>query len=450
MRILFTNSPLHYTHGHTFTQPDWQTLVLPTLAGIVGDGHSIRLVDNTSQWFRSNRIMEVIRNFDPDVVGFSIIAARDIHNTVRVIRRVKEVFPSLVLIAGGQGASAYADLLLESGMHHVVKGEGERAIPLLLSDLHEKCVYDCGQIENLDDSPFPVWHLMPKRKSRWFKGRFTGSLEMSRGCPFKCNFCAIASFWGGYRAKSNERILEEMESLVLQQRSHIYLADDNFGTGVGKHMELFDEILGRELDIRFFAQIRTDTVAENPDMIAMAARAGLYGVLVGFDAYDRDTFHHVAKRGSIELNNECARILRENRIMIFGSHIYGLPSQRRPRDFSRTFWMGRRNSDLFRMPHLSLLPGTEYYGRMVNDRMIGLAMEGKDDFRLLIRDKKEQRRFKRWYSLYNLLNVFLPDEVFKAFFHANKNVRILKRMGYWGMLRHWFYKHARKIGLVDV
>ena len=26
MKILFTNSPLHFTHGHTFTQPDWQTI----------------------------------------------------------------------------------------------------------------------------------------------------------------------------------------------------------------------------------------------------------------------------------------------------------------------------------------------------------------------------------------------------------------------------------------
>jgi len=46
MKILYTNSPLHYTHGHTFTQQDWQTLVLPTLAGITPAHHKIKLVDN--------------------------------------------------------------------------------------------------------------------------------------------------------------------------------------------------------------------------------------------------------------------------------------------------------------------------------------------------------------------------------------------------------------------
>ncbi|GAF87939.1 unnamed protein product, partial [marine sediment metagenome] len=140
----------------------------------------------------------------------------------------------------------------------------------------------------------------------------------------------------------------------------------------------------------------------------------------------------------------------QNRIMIFGNHIYGLPSQKKPRDFSRTFWTGRRNSDLFRMTRFNLLPGTRYHEKMIDDETIKLAMEGKDDFRLFIREKREQRRFKRWYLVYNLLNVLLPDEMFNAFFHANRNVRILKRRGYLGMLRHWFYRYARKLRLVDI
>ena len=89
MKILFTNSPLHYSHGHTFTQPDWQTLVLPTLAGIVReDNHSILLIDNNTGLLRSNSIIEGIKDFEPDIVGFSIIAARDVFNTVKIVPMV--------------------------------------------------------------------------------------------------------------------------------------------------------------------------------------------------------------------------------------------------------------------------------------------------------------------------------------------------------------------------
>jgi radical SAM superfamily enzyme YgiQ (UPF0313 family) len=203
MKILFTNSPLHFTHGHTFTQPDWQTMVLPLLAAIAGKEHNIRLVDNMEGLFRSNRIMKEIEDFRPDVVGFSIIAARDIFNTLKIISQVRKQFPGLVLIAGGQGGSFYDELLLKNGINYVVRGEGEISIKELIkaievgrSDLSDVNgisflkgdtvirTEDNKRIKTLDESPIPAWELMPLRKSRWFPGRFTGSTETSRGCPF--------------------------------------------------------------------------------------------------------------------------------------------------------------------------------------------------------------------------------------------------------------------------
>ena len=468
MRILFTNSPLHFTHGHTFTQPDWQTLVLPLLAGIIGDKHEIKLVDNMTLMWRSNIIIDEMRKFKPEIVGFSIIAARDIYNTVRVIKRVRELYPKITLIAGGQGSSFYDELLLKNGINFVVRGEGEITLQELMKNLAEgsadysaiqgisffdkeeiKRTVNRQRISNLDDSPFPAFHLMPMRKSRWFPNRFSGSIEMSRGCPFDCNFCAITSFWErSFRQKSNERIIDELKYLVSKGRSHLYLADDSFGMNDKKHINLFEQILKAGLDIRFFTQMRTDTVGLHPEMVALAAKAGLYGALVGFDTYEEEMFHHIVKVGSVELNQKCADTLRQNRIMIFGSHIYGFPEQKRPQDFRRTFWMGRKNSDLFRMPHFSLLPGTKIYGKMITQNIVD-APEN-DDARLFIRSKQEQKRFKKWYIFFNLLHIFLPDEIIKTLFHPNRNIRKIKQYGYIGILRHYLYRILRKIRLCDI
>lgn len=468
MKILFTNSPLHFSHGHTFTQPDWQTLILPLLAGIIGNKHEIKLVDNMSLIWRSNIIINEIKKFKPEVVGFSIIAARDIYNTVRIIKQVRERYPKLILIAGGQGSSFYDEFLLKNGINFVVRGEGEITLKELIKafternsdyfSIHGISFYDKGEIKktanrqiirNLDDSPFPEIHLMPMKKSRWFPNRFSGSIEMSRGCPFDCNFCAITSFWQrSFRQKSNERIIDELMYLISKGRSHLYLADDSFGMDAKKHIDLFELILKRGLDIRFFTQMRTDTAGLHPEMIALAAKAGLYGALVGFDTYEEEMFHHIVKVGSVELNQKCADVLRKNKIMIFGSHIYGFPEQKRPSDFSRTFWMGRRNSDLFRMPHFSLLPGTKIYGKMITQNIID-APEN-DDARLFIRSEREQKRFKRWYIFFNLLHIFLLDEIIKAIFHPNRNVRKIKQYGYIGILRHYLYRILRKIKLCDI
>lgn len=470
MKILITNSPLHFTHGHTLTQADWQTLVLPTLASIVGESkHQLRLVDNMTGIVKSNCVMENVRDFDPDVIAFSIIAGRDIFNTIAVIEKVRKTYPNKIILAGGQGGSFYDDLLLKSGVNCVVRGEGEQTLSELVqaiengvkdfSAINGVSFYKDGaycktperqKIKKLDDTPFPAVHLMPPRKSLWFAGRLTGSIETSRGCPFDCNFCAITSFWDrSFRRKSPERIVAEMEVLSKMGRTHIYMADDNFGMGTKHHTELFELILKKGLDVRFFAQMRTDTIGDHPEMIKLAAKAGLYGALIGFDTYDEDTFHHITKVGSVELNQKCTDVLRKNKIMIFGSHIYALPSQKEPLEFSKTFWKGRRNSDLFRMPHFSLLPGTKLYADTITEETIANAKH-KDDFRMLIRPEKEMKKFRRWYTIFNMLHIFLPDEIFKTFFHPNPNVRTIKRRGYIGIARHWFYKYARKFGIVEI
>jgi anaerobic magnesium-protoporphyrin IX monomethyl ester cyclase len=478
MKVLFTNSPLNFTHGHTFTQPDWQTLVLPTLAGITGNEHDILLVDNNDSIIWNKNLIKIIESFKPDVIGFSVIAARDIFSTIRQIQNVKKNAPHILIIAGGQGATFYKKELLDSGTDIVIRGEGEITLKEVLDHINKDSLsfskyglsfndiagislkqngivvdtIERKRIKKLDDSPMPRWDLMPLRKSRWFSGRFTGSIETSRGCPHACSFCAITSFWEkSFRRKSNERIIDEMKVLIKQGRSHFYFADDNFGMGNEKHILLFEEILRQGLDVKFFAQMRTDTIAKNPKMVQLAAKAGLYGALIGFDTYDSNTFHHISKQGSQDLNILCSETMRNNNIMIFGTHIYGLPTQKKPIDFLNTFIQGRKNSDLFRMPHFSILPGTDDYKRLISKEITDISIKNKpDDNRLLIRSKREKKRFKKGYAAFNLFHLLSPDEILKTIFSKNKNVRIVKKYGYIATLRHYAYKYMRKLGLTNI
>lgn len=482
MKILFTNSPLNFSHGHSFTQPDWQTLILPYLAGIADNSrkkHDIKLVDNMhGSFLKSNRIEEEILKFQPDILGFSIIASRDIFSTINIIKDVRKKYPDLTLIAGGQSATYYYKWLLESaGIDFVVNKEAEKTFPELIDSLEER-VLDYSNIKGisylknnesyrteerglikLDDSPFPRWDLMPKLKSKWFNRRYTGSLEMSRGCPFKCNFCAISAYWEKFRQKSNERILEELERLKIDGRTHIYLADDNFAMNPKKYSKLFESMIGKNLDMKFFAQIRTDTIADNPEMVKLAARAGLYGVLVGFDTYDEEIFNDVNKRGSIELNIVASETLRKNKIAIFGCHIYNLPTQKEPEDFEKTWKLGRKYSDLFRMPHFSPLPFTRGYEDLVDINPMKMRYEeviknpeysGNPDFRPRIGNKEQQEKMKEGYEKYMQRHNFSLSEIVGALVHPNKNVRILKRRGYIATARHKLYKVLRKVGLTDI
>ena len=475
MKILFTNSPLHFTHGHTFTQFDWQTYILPYLAGIAGPEHEIKLLDNMHySFFKSNNILNSIEEFKPDIVGFSIIASRDIFNTIAIIKKVREKYPKLILMAGGQAANYYYQWLHEVGIDFIVHGEGEETIPELLAAIKNGAT-DFSKIKgisykpngvickneprpllkNLDDTPLPRFDLMPKLKSLWFPGRYTGAIEMARGCPFGCNFCAISAFWKSFRQKSNERILQELRILKQQGRTHLYLSDDNFGMDTPKQIALFKQMIAENLDMKFFAQIRADTIARNPEMMEWAAKAGLYGVLVGFDTYVPNMFNDVDKTTTREMNIAASNVLRKNKIAIFGTHIYGLPTQKNPLDFWVTFSMGRKYSDLFRMPHFSPLPFTKNYEKYVSvtplsQSLVMAADTNQKDFRPRVGEEKQKKRMIRGYYMYNWLHLLSPDEFAKTLFHPNPNVRTFKRRGYAATFRHYFYRGLRRLNLTDI
>lgn len=469
MKILFTNSPLHFTHGHVFLQPDWPTLILPTLAGIVRQGHNVRLVDNMRLRFRSNRIFEETAEFKPDIIGFSIIAAVDILKSIDVIKKVRQAHSKAVIIAGGQGSDYYYEMLFKNGVDFVVHGEAESVLPELVSAIRDNTrdfssirsiSYSVGNrvqrteelpfIKDLDTTPFPAVDLMPNQKSRWFRGRFAGAIEMSRGCPFDCNFCAITHYWKrSFRQKSNQRIIEELKVLKRYNRTHIYLTDDNFAMDAKKHMELFEMILKENLDIKFFAQIRADTIVNNPEMIKLAARAGMYGGLVGFDTYEPGVFNNLAKIGSAELNIRASTILRKNRIAVFGSHVYAFPSHKSPADFKRSFWMGRKYSDCFRMSMFTPHPGTKFHQELMKKQLID-PEEGNALHVLLVGDKEYRRKMTRGYYLYQLIHALSPSEILGAFFHPDKVVRKFKFYAYVMAFRFVLYGVLRKLRLCDI
>jgi radical SAM superfamily enzyme YgiQ (UPF0313 family) len=363
-------------------------------------GHDVRIVDNsfekTYYLFRKQ-----LEEFKPDIVAFSVIAGRDVLSVIPELKRIK-----CYKIAGGQGA-AYNTEIFNDVQTLVFTDEAEKALPCFLGDGEFK---KFSRI-NLDDSPIPRWSLTPPVKSRTFN-TYVGAMEMSRGCPHHCDFCSIASFWHSLRVKSNDRIMEELRYLYDINKRHIYLADDCFGFDVQKHMALFDKILCSDIKIKWFTQIRADIVAKNPSMIRLAANAGLYGVLVGFDNYENDVLKENSKTTTTEINNECSRILRENKIAIVGSHIYGLPGQK---SFDKTFNLGRKNSDIFAMPYFDGRPKIERppYDQKYVDYV-----------------KKNQ------FSISELLGVFHPDKV----------IRVLKR----GAWRRYFncsigYNKQRKL-----
>ena len=106
----------------------------------------------------------------------------------------------------------------------ILLGLGERSFPEFLKDFKEgnsKKFYNQGEI-SLDNIPLPRRDLFKTEKYL-----VPNSMVFSRGCPNKCSFCYVSSFYKGgksFFAYKVDRILQEIESM---KGRHLYFLDDN-------------------------------------------------------------------------------------------------------------------------------------------------------------------------------------------------------------------------------
>lgn len=469
MRILLTNSPFQYYHTTAFFHPDWGALNLAQLAAMVDNPENeIKLLDNWHFWFKSDEIIKTIKEFKPDLVGISNNTDGDTPSVGEIGARIKKQFPKIILISGGQAATTNYRYLLDQGFDFIVRGEGEYTFKELVERLNNgrKDFFDIkglafiedGQIikteerpfvKNLDELPFPARKYQPRLKSIFFPNRYSSEIETARGCPYGCDFCSITAFYKRtLRKKSNKRILEELRDIKYNiGATQVYFIDDVFGVDVEEYKKLFQAMIAENLDIKWFTQIRPDTIANNPDMIELAAKSGMFGALVGFESYNEDVLKGVGKIGSKDINIKAAEVFRKNNIVIFGVHMFGIPGQTE-KDYQETYKYGRKYSDIFRMSRFSVIPGTPVFDRYKKEGRIKVYTKREYPYAYCVVDRtKKEKKLKRLYFYYLFRHTFSPFGFLDMIFTKDRVKRGMKLQAYITNLRYGFYFILRKLGL---
>src|SRR5690606_19649427 len=130
-------------------------------------------------------------------------------------------------------------------------------------------------IRELDTLPWPAWDLVDMERYRraWLSsaGYFSINMGTTRGCPFKCNWCAKPIYGNRYNSHSPARVVAEMK--LLHQRygvDHIWFCDDIFGLKPGWVSE-FSHLLQQEgIHIPFKIQSRADLLVGEGVVEALA------------------------------------------------------------------------------------------------------------------------------------------------------------------------------------
>ena len=199
------------------------------------------------------------------------------------------------VVAGGSYASLCPEEYFELA-DAVIAGEAEYTWPRFCKDLEsgstEKIYRETGNVR-LEDSPTPRFDLL--KLDRYA----TATIQLSRGCPFNCDFCDIIVMFGRRpRYKSTAAVERELEALRALGARKVFFVDDNFIGNKAKAKEtlrFLAEYQARHGRAMRFGTEASLNLADDPELLELFRAAGFEWAFLGIETPDPETLREAAK-----------------------------------------------------------------------------------------------------------------------------------------------------------
>jgi radical SAM superfamily enzyme YgiQ (UPF0313 family) len=191
--------------------------------------------------------MEDLRGMpEPDAILVTSLMTYWYPGVFSAIKLLRKAYPGTPVILGGIYASLCRDHAARfSGAHHVISGEGELSVLSTLTELWGKAPVYVPDMGDLDTLPYPLFDLVDPLKYV--------CIQTSRGCPYRCTYCASQLLYGGLRRRDPVRVADEISFWVREHGvSDFAFYDDALLQDAARYAEpLMREVLKRALQVRF-------------------------------------------------------------------------------------------------------------------------------------------------------------------------------------------------------
>jgi radical SAM superfamily enzyme YgiQ (UPF0313 family) len=313
----------------------------------------------------------------PDAKGYDLIGITAMTPLAPKAYRIADRFRSqgVPVVMGGYHPTILPDEALEHA-DSVCLGEAETIWPTLVADAMAgtlKATYRADAFPCLEYTPLPRRDLLLVPRARRFEHINVFFLQTTRGCPFRCSFCAVSSVLGG---KLRHRPVPEVEAVIeslgirrlergqKRDRFHniVFFTDDNI---VGRRSYAKDLLrMVATFNLKWVGQASTN-VADDEEILALLRESGCMGLAVGFETLSQKNIRDVGK-GVNRTQEYLDRIRKIHAygIGLAGNFIFGFDH-----DDRTTFAQVVRFVDTARLEgfYYSLLtpyPGTPLYEQM--------------------------------------------------------------------------------------
>jgi len=266
---------------------------LALLAALVPDPHDVTLIDENVEDIDFGRLGRA------DLVcltGMSIQGRR-----MRVI--LEEVRSRGVMTVVGGPMATVEEQAFEGLADVVFVGEADQTWPEFLRDWERGCHrkrYEQQEKTDLTRLPLPRVDLL-KANHYMF-----GSMQISRGCPFTCEFCdIIVTFGRRPRLKTSEQVLAELESFRRIGLKIIFVVDDNLIGNKKAIKPILRDIIRwqqeRAYPLTLFTEASLD-LAEDEELMELMGLANFQSVFIGVETPNEDSLRETKKHQNVRPN----------------------------------------------------------------------------------------------------------------------------------------------------
>jgi len=353
-KVLLINPSYQQQYGGNKTSvinPIYPTLGLATIAATAElSGHEVEILDLSWRPYDYELVKKTIERLGADIVGVTATTtlmnqARDISVLTKDIARASR--REIISVVGGPHPASMPEATIRESLFDVVfTDEADESFPELCNSLDpsnvkglyyrdELQVRSTGRrppIADLNSLPMPAWHLYNPDDyhhiSRLLAKKTPVTIaEFSRGCVFKCDFCASKQTMGlGYRKKSPERCAQEVEQMYRLGFREFMVADDIFSSDQKWATEVSEKIASLDIEMPWTCTNGIRIESANKALFETMRKAGCYRVAFGFESGNNDILKRFGKggRASIEKGKEAVGAAREAGIDTLGFFMFGL------------------------------------------------------------------------------------------------------------------------------
>ena len=349
------------------------------------------------------------------------------------------------IIVCSSDATDHYEKYLDKGADFIIQGEGEIALLELIKAIENQMTIDAikgivfkkenqiqvnskrAVLQNLDELPLPAWDLvdMKSYKAIWKQSgkEFTLNIATTRGCPYKCNWCAKPIYGNRYNAHSPDYITNEIAYLKEKFGvSRFWMCDDIFGLKPNWVQEFNLELNNKNLQIKYFIQSRVDLLLKE-DTIDVLANSGLEEVWVGAESASQKILDAMDKGTKVAEIYEATRLLKEKNIKVAFFLQFGYLTENKE-DIRKTIAMvNELQPDNIGISVSYPLPGTPFFEKVKDDLKLKANWTDSDDFEMMFKGtyssgfyRKLQRfvhkEFRKSQGVNNLKSIFHKPSTF--------------------------------------